>query len=250
MRHTKINDTTYAVYDGSVTSYLLIGERAMMIDSGMTFRNIRTYAEKLAGKPVEEVINTHGHFDHTAGNRFFKKVYMSPAFAEKKKTRWETEAVSDGSIINLGGKTLQIISVPAHSSDSIAILDIDERTLFTGDEVVENQILLIPLMPGDKKIAVQTHKENMEKLLNMSEYFDIVCPAHAATPLPKTIIENYIQADKNIMEGAEGKKWIYSKTFYFAPPKKTYRRYEYKNTGIIYSSDCIFVPREKELMSS
>jgi glyoxylase-like metal-dependent hydrolase (beta-lactamase superfamily II) len=262
MRHIKINDTTYAIYDGSVISYLLIGEeRAVMIDSGMTGRNIRAYAQKLTDKPLSEVINTHGHFDHVAGNKHFQRAYMSQYAAGevsrlfmsgvRKKPRYDIEPVGEGSIIDLGYKMLQIISIPAHNAGSIAILDINERTLFTGDEVVEEQILLIPLLPYDKKVAVETQKENMEKLLNMSDYFDYVCPAHHAQgTLDKSIIENILRADKDIMEGAEGHKRIYSKSFFFALPRKTYRKYTYKNASIVYSNDTILIPRDGELINT
>ena len=53
-------------------SYLLLGEReAIMIDAGMSRRDIRAYVSTLTDLPVTKVINTHSHFDHTGGNGFF-----------------------------------------------------------------------------------------------------------------------------------------------------------------------------------
>lgn len=40
---------------------------------------------------------------------------------------------SDGEIIDLGGRRLEILHVPGHTPDAVALLDAENGLLFTGD---------------------------------------------------------------------------------------------------------------------
>ena len=58
---------------------LLCGEeKAMVIDTGYGFDNVREAVRKLTDKPLV-VVNTHGHVDHTCGNFWFEEeeIYIS-----------------------------------------------------------------------------------------------------------------------------------------------------------------------------
>ena len=57
-----------------VNCYLIVGsEAAVLFDTGLGIANIRLVAEALAGKPLR-VVNSHYHFDHSGGNRFFDEI--------------------------------------------------------------------------------------------------------------------------------------------------------------------------------
>lgn len=64
----------------SVFCELLVGnEKAMLIDTGYGFGDLRGVVKQITDKPLI-VANTHGHVDHTAGNcQFEEKVYISEA---------------------------------------------------------------------------------------------------------------------------------------------------------------------------
>ena len=79
----KINQVTEGVYQiyepGGVGSSLIIGKRqAMLIDTGYGFADISKAVRTVTDLPLR-VVNTHGHTDHTGGNRYFNKVWMNPA---------------------------------------------------------------------------------------------------------------------------------------------------------------------------
>lgn len=76
----ELADKTYQIYEpGGVGSTLIVGKcQALLIDTGYGFENIRTVVESITDLPLR-VVNTHGHTDHTGGNRFFKRVWMNPA---------------------------------------------------------------------------------------------------------------------------------------------------------------------------
>lgn len=58
---------------------LLIGnEKAMLIDTGYGFGDLKGAIREITDKPLI-VVNTHGHVDHTSGNcQFEEDVYISP----------------------------------------------------------------------------------------------------------------------------------------------------------------------------
>ena len=167
----KMPGDVYALYepyqDECVISYLIPGEKsALLWDTGMGIVNIREYVEQLTDLPIT-VLNSHDHFDHTGGNYLFENVmcYNIPS-AIKTLTEGKTHAelleyvdpklivnapadfdkehfcrigkaptatVEDGQVIDLGGRKLEVLYTPGHSSSSIMLVDEANGLLFTGD---------------------------------------------------------------------------------------------------------------------
>ena len=73
-------EDVYHIYEpGGVGSTLILGKcQALLIDTGYGFSDIRKVIRSLTNLPVQ-VVNTHGHTDHTGGNYLFKRVWMNPA---------------------------------------------------------------------------------------------------------------------------------------------------------------------------
>lgn len=76
----EVSENVYQIYEpGGVGSSLIVGRRqALLIDTGYGFGNIRQVVESITDLPLR-VVNTHGHTDHTGGNRYFERVWMCPA---------------------------------------------------------------------------------------------------------------------------------------------------------------------------
>ncbi|MCI8830079.1 MAG: MBL fold metallo-hydrolase [Lachnospiraceae bacterium] len=199
--------------------YLLEGENmAALIDTGYGEGNIRQYAESVTDKPVI-VICTHGHMDHTGGNGWWPRVYMAPEgaraskeFLNKEQKLWwkympyqdyEIVPVKDGDKIDLGGRVLEILTIPAHHESSIAILDQKERLLFTGDELESGQVLYFVRdvnLPYQE--TAQAHLNNMEKLYARRKEYDALCPAHNGAMLdPDTYILDFMELDRRLIAG-------------------------------------------------
>jgi glyoxylase-like metal-dependent hydrolase (beta-lactamase superfamily II) len=53
-----------------------------------------------------------------------------------------TARVSDGDVINLGGRELEVLHIPGHTDDSIALIDVTAGLLWTGDTFYEGPIWL------------------------------------------------------------------------------------------------------------
>ncbi len=211
-------DTWVINYHGSLYCYLLIGEeKAMLIDTAYGDGDLRAMVESITDKPVM-VCNTHGHFDHTGGNAFWEEAWMSEAaakdakvaFGEEMKKRFEAmphpdyqiHFLHDGDIIDLGGRTVEIVSIPCHHPGSVAYIDSKSRCVFTGDELESGQVLFLrPDMTGLEQAA--RHKENMEKLWAKEAQYDLVCPAHNGSPIVKKYITDFITLDSQILSGTQ-----------------------------------------------
>ncbi|WP_138296145.1 MULTISPECIES: MBL fold metallo-hydrolase [unclassified Clostridium] len=255
----KITPNTILISGVGCYSYLVMGdEMAMMIDTGMSHRDIHEYARQFTDLPITGVINTHGHFDHTGGNGWFKVAYMHPyAATEAKKPfddsqyplDYEIVTVEDGHMFDLGSRKLQVIYDGAHNPGSIAILDRQNRMLFTGDEVDPGQVLIFKMAGHQENIqscqSIQNHQRNMRKLKAYYDDFDIICPGHNGMAIHKSYINDFIVCDQMILDGAQGKTDITSPSMHF-PGLPTSRRFEYKGAQICYDIDMIYDEQVKK----
>ena len=208
-------DDTWTISCGNVYCYLLVGsEKALLIDTGYGEGDFRRFVEEITDKPVI-VANTHGHFDHTGGNPWWKEAYMSKesakdakrAFSEEMQKRLESmpypdykiNIIDENTVFDLGGRTVSVVPIPAHHIGSVAFIDSASRYIFTGDELEAGQVLLF-LTETD---AIEAHKNNMEKLLSMADLYDAICPAHNGTPINKRYISDFYELDKQILAGTQ-----------------------------------------------
>jgi hypothetical protein len=202
---------TWKILSSGDYSYLAEGENeAIAIDTGYGAGNIREYLQTLTDKPLNDVVNTHDHFDHTANNAYFEKAYMSKETAELATipfpsfagidfpTDYPKVIVDDGDVIDLGGRTLTVIKIPDHAVGSIVLLDPKQRMLFTGDE-------FMPMPMGKNlNVGVKTFFGYLEKLMVHRNEFDRLCAGGGV--LNATLIDQYYECASYILEGNEGRE--------------------------------------------
>ncbi|MCL1786760.1 MAG: MBL fold metallo-hydrolase [Defluviitaleaceae bacterium] len=209
------DDTWTILSSGGVYCYLLVGtEKALLIDTGYGDGDIRRFVETITDKPVM-VANTHGHFDDTGGNPWWKEAYMSAeaakdakrAFTPHMQARMDAQPypdykiniIDENTVFDLGGRTVKVIPIAAHHPGSVAFLDSASRYLFTGDEVESTQVLMF--LTDTPQYAA--HQANMEKLLAMADEYDALCPAHNGSPISKEYISDFLELDKQMLAGTQ-----------------------------------------------
>ncbi|MCL2759528.1 MAG: MBL fold metallo-hydrolase [Treponema sp.] len=108
-----------------------IQNTAILIDPG-SMENVTLETIENNNFDLKAVFITHDHKNHVQGLRTLKRIYNAEVFAVNQSILGnKTTMVKDGDIFVIGGFTVEVISIPGHSSDSV-VYKID-NLLFTGD---------------------------------------------------------------------------------------------------------------------
>lgn len=145
--------------------FLIIGDdKAFLIDAGSgenKKESIYKTASKLTNKPITLILS-HFHFDHIGFIDDFDRIAIADEQIPDKKQFTENslilskrETLYQDSILikiayqietrkdlDLGNRKIQIINTPGHSTNSITVIDNDNKYLFAGD-LIYNGLLLI-----------------------------------------------------------------------------------------------------------
>lgn len=155
----QLDERTFAVAEPyswpKNVNYLIAGtNRALLLDAGVGFYDIRPIVEQLTDLPVT-FIPSHLHYDHT-GQGSYERIALvdlphlreratgdmfKPSWGEHlgvaeglEPTAWKIdEWVQPGSEIDLGDRKLTLIYTPGHTDNSISLLDNANNMMFTGD---------------------------------------------------------------------------------------------------------------------
>ena len=200
MEIIQINENTWRMEDGHVRFFLLAGEKkALLIDSGMQVHNAREIAESLVNVPVE-LLNTHGDMDHIGSNEEFESFYMNPAEASNyyntQKRTGTIIPVTDGDVIDLGYRELEIITLPGHTPGSIAVLDRRNRVLISGDPIQDGNIFMFGIQR-----EMHAYLLSLEKLEKYKDRFDTIYPSHGTFPVSPDLINALHEGATRILAG-------------------------------------------------
>ncbi|CRZ33958.1 glyoxylase-like metal-dependent hydrolase (beta-lactamase superfamily II) [Herbinix hemicellulosilytica] len=195
----QINDTTWRIEDNGVRFFLLAGtDKALLIDSGMNTPNAKDIAEGITKLPIM-LLNTHADPDHISGNGSFDYFYMHPDEEDNYRAHGGLGTivpVKDNDVIDLGSRPLKIIFIPGHTPGSIAILDINNRVLISGDTVQDGNICMF--REGRNLL---TYVKSLKKLSMFTDDFDTIYPSHGSFPVSPELIERLIEGAEQIMSG-------------------------------------------------
>lgn len=207
----EIEPNIWAIYEPfqwqEVISYLIAGtESSVLFDTGNGIGNIRSIVDQLTDKPVR-VINSHSHFDHIGGNHQFEEILsVSTPFTLSRINGMRSDeltlevspealckglpagvtpqhhqikpfaianTIADGDILDIGGRQLEVLQVPGHTDDAIALLDRSAGFLWSGDSFYEGPIWLF--FPETDLVAYQ---KSVAKLASLVPELKAVFPAH------------------------------------------------------------------------
>jgi glyoxylase-like metal-dependent hydrolase (beta-lactamase superfamily II) len=229
----KIRPGVFAIYEPhqleEVISYLIVGEnKALLFDTGMGISNIKGVVSGLTRLPVS-VLNSHTHNDHVGDNWRFSDIYgmdtdftRANALGSKEDAQAELAPeelcgslpagfdakgyatkpfhiahwLHDGDKIDLGGRVLNVISVPGHTPDSIALLDKGNGLLFTGDTYYAGPIYLYrPETDLDAYVA------SVQKLAALAPHVQLLLPAHNVPVGDPAALAKVVSAMQRVRRG-------------------------------------------------
>ena len=195
-----INENSWRIEDRGVRCFLLTGsEKALLIDSGRELHTARDIAESLTDLPVM-LLNTHADGDHTGSNEQFESFYMHPdeeAHFRRGGRGGTIIPVREGDILDLGGRELRIIDLPGHTPGSIAVLDVGNRVLISGDPVQEHGRIF---MFGAHR-NMENYIRSLEHQEAFSAEFDEIWPSHADIPISPALIRKLHDGARDVLDG-------------------------------------------------
>ncbi len=83
-------------------------------------------------KPVDQVILTHNHFDHSGGLEIIRERYHPTVYAFSPGDGVD-KLLKDGQVIRIADRDFAVIHVPTHSNDSVCLYCAQDGVLFSGD---------------------------------------------------------------------------------------------------------------------
>ena len=196
----QINANTWRIEDDGVRLFLLAGtEKALLIDSGMNLNNARDIAAGLTGLPLS-LLNTHADRDHIGSNEQFDAFYMHPAEEPVYRRSGKSGTiipVREGDSLNLGDRELRIIHLPGHTPGSIAVLDVQNKVLISGDPIQAHGRIF---MFGDHR-NMEDYIASLEHLESFADQFDEIWPSHADIPVSPAVIRKLRDGAQAVLDG-------------------------------------------------
>ena len=105
--------------------------------------------------------------------------------------------VTEGDTLDLGGRELRIIDLPGHTPGSIAVLDVRNRVLISGDPVQEHGRVF---MFGTHR-NMENYIRSLEHLETFAGQFDEIWPSHADIPISPSLIRKLHDGAVDVLNG-------------------------------------------------
>ena len=188
-------------------SYLIEGgQRTLLFDTGNGIGDFPAVIAKLTDKPVI-VLNSHSHSDHVGANHAFAEVLgLNAGYSKQHRTGFRnaliaeelsaearcvelpagvdpavhsipayeiTRYVSDGELIDLGDRALEVLTIPGHTPDSLALIDRDAGLLWTGDSYYTGPIWLFA-----PETNLDDFRDSLDRLVAEIPNLTALMPAH------------------------------------------------------------------------
>ena len=177
----KLDDHTWIgnghrLYNESL--YLVEGNKsAVLIDAGVRIPELDKIVAKITSKPVTMIL-THGHGDHVGGAGPFPEVWVSPAdeqmfLSNLRGYQGKTVHLTDGQVIDLGDRKLEVMFTPGHTAGSVTFFDKANHYGFSGDAFGSTNLLVFTYLSNVVASAAKVEKyikENNIKFLFPGHY--------------------------------------------------------------------------------
>ena len=215
----EVGEGVLAIYEPmqwqEILSYLILGtERALLFDTGMGIAPISQVVAELTELPVT-VLNSHTHMDHVGGNAEFESIVAMDTDYTRTRSRGLsnervrsevegaalcvplpagvtvdsyvsrpftiTEVARDGHTLDLGDRDFEVLHIPGHTPDAIALHEPASGYLWTGDSFYEGPIWLFA-----EETDLDVYRSSVARMAGLVPHLTRVFPAHN-TPVAEPV---------------------------------------------------------------
>jgi cyclase len=195
MGYERIDDDVYVFSSDTyaqVTAGLVFTRAGAILIDTLPFpretQSIVQFERRRGGLGVRYVINTHHHADHVYGNYLFPGARViaheicratmmkeGPALLERDRQsmpqlmevvlRFPDITLDKGGAIHIGGKSMEIISLPGHSDDMLGVYLVQEKILFASDAMMPVPYIVGGDPEAYKRSLLRIGELNLENLV-------------------------------------------------------------------------------------
>lgn len=144
------------------------------------------------GDRIRWILLTHTHEDHAPGAAGLKQRTGAEllAFARDLPEGGRVDTtLRDGDVIEATEYHLEVLHTPGHASDHLCFLLPEERTLFTGDHIMQGSTVVVAPPDGD----MRTYLRSLERLQQIRPRLRAIAPGHGhLIENPEAVIDDYI----------------------------------------------------------
>jgi glyoxylase-like metal-dependent hydrolase (beta-lactamase superfamily II) len=182
---------------GPGTNTYLVGiDEIAVIDPGP---DIPAHLDAIAGcggDRIRWILLTHTHPDHAPGALGLKQrtgaevLGFAPTATSAATGDFDLDGtLGDGDVIEATEYHLVALHTPGHASNHLCFLLPEERTLFTGDHIMQGSTVVISPPDGDMK----AYLESLERLKTIKPRLRAIAPGHGhLIQNPTAVIDEYI----------------------------------------------------------
>lgn len=179
---------------GPGTNTYLVGiDEIAVIDPGPDDQGHLDAIAGCGGDRIRWILLTHTHPDHSPGAVGLKERTGAQLLAFGPGPTGDLPLdgrLVDGDAIEATEYHLQVLHTPGHASDHICYLLPEERTLFTGDHIMQGSTVVIAPPDGD----MSAYLSSLERLKLIKPRLKAIAPGHGhVIENPIEVIDGYIE---------------------------------------------------------
>lgn len=195
---------------GPGTNSYLVGDRTLtVIDPGpVDQEHTRALIDAAGalGKPIEQILVTHTHRDHSPGAATLAQAtgatLLGPDTPDDglQDESWAPQRrLRHGEVLDCGGVAVEVIATPGHVGNHLCYLMTEQALLFTGDHLIQGSTVVIA--PPSGSMAAY-----MSSLALLRDYrIDTMAPGHG-----DLIVDPMATVDKTLAHRREREKKVFN----------------------------------------